>query len=98
MRVPIIEDVTWERLATTLAPYPIYAADGGSGALWYTQIDWRTPSVLIVGNEAHGLSTSARQLAQQTVHIPMRAGIESLNAAMAASIILFEAQRQQMQN
>jgi len=98
MRVPIIQDMTWDNLATTLAPYPIYAADGGVRSVAYTQIDWRTPSVLIVGNEAHGLSSAARQLAQQTIHIPMRAGIESLNAAMAASIILFEAQRQQMLN
>ena len=98
MRVPIFQDMAWDALARTLAPYRIYAADGGGQSVAYTQIDWRTPSVLIVGNEAHGLSTAARQLAQQTIHIPMRAGIESLNAAMAASIILFEAQRQQMKN
>lgn len=98
MRVPIFQDVTWDSLATTLAPCQIYAADGGGQSVAYTQIDWRRPSVLIVGNEAHGLSASARQLAQQTIHIPMRAGIESLNAAMAASIILFEAQRQQIEN
>ena len=98
MRVPIRQDMAWDTLASTLAPYPIYAADGGGQSVAYTQIDWRQPSVLIVGNEAHGLSTSARQLAQQTIHIPMRVGIESLNAAMAASIILFEAQRQQMEN
>ena len=98
MRVPIRQDMAWDTLASTLAPYRIYAADGGGQSVAYTQIDWRRPSVLIVGNEAHGLSTSARQLAQQTIHIPMRAGIESLNAAMAASIILFEAQRQQMKN
>ena len=98
MRVPIFQDMAWDALARTLASYRIYAADGGGQSVAYTQIDWRRPSVLIVGNEAHGLSAPARQLAQQTIHIPMRAGIESLNAAMAASIILFEAQRQQMKN
>lgn len=98
MRVPIIQDIGWDALATTLAPYQTYVADGGGQSVAYTQIDWRIPSVLIVGNEAHGLSAPARQIAHRTIHIPMRAGIESLNAAMAASVILFEAQRQQMKN
>jgi len=57
-------------------------------------VDWTRPSALIIGGEAHGASQEAKELAAATIAIPMRGGAESLNAAMAASVILFEATRQ----
>ncbi len=60
-------------------------------------MDWRAPSALIVGGEAEGASTRARELASTTVSIPMQGGTESLNAAIASAIILFEAARQRRQ-
>ncbi len=54
----------------------------------------RIPSALIVRNEAHGGGEQARTLATDSIAIPMQSGTESLNVAMAASIILFEAVRQ----
>jgi TrmH family RNA methyltransferase len=65
---------------------------GGSRA--YTAVDWRQPAALVVGNEAHGASDDAYTLADGSVSIPMSAETESLNAAIAAGIILFEAARQ----
>lgn len=56
--------------------------------------DWTLPSALIIGSEADGPSDSARALAAETVFIPMPGGTESLNAAMAGTIVLFEAVRQ----
>jgi TrmH family RNA methyltransferase len=47
-----------------------------------------------VGNEAHGVGELAAALAYDTVSIPMAGATESLNAAMAGGIILFEAARQ----
>lgn len=55
---------------------------------------WNKPTVLVVGNEAHGLSSHARQAAPHQVHIPMAKDVESLNSATAAAVILFEIQRQ----
>ena len=75
-------------------PTQRYAADATPQSIDYCAVDWSAPSTLIIGNEARGLSPAARTLANQLVMIPMRAGIESLNAAMAASVILFESQRQ----
>lgn len=49
---------------------------------------------LVIGNEAHGLPESILQDATYTVTIPMTGRAESLNAAVAAGIVLFEAQRQ----
>ncbi|XP_015282901.1 PREDICTED: rRNA methyltransferase 3, mitochondrial [Gekko japonicus] len=56
------------------------------------------PVALVIGGETHGVSTEAKQLAGgtdgQRLVIPVVPGMESLNAAMAASILLFEAKRQ----
>jgi TrmH family RNA methyltransferase len=65
-----------------------------SAAHRYWEIDWRRPSTLIVSNEATGASEPARRLATERVAIPMHAQIESLNAGIAGSIILYEALRQ----
>ena len=46
------------------------------------------PLLLVVGSEARGLSTGIESLLRERISIPMRPGIESLNAAVAASIIL----------
>ncbi|HEY4722478.1 MAG TPA: TrmH family RNA methyltransferase, partial [Anaerolineae bacterium] len=60
----------------------------------YDLADWTLPSALIIGSEADGPSEPARALAAETVFIPMPGGTESLNAAMAGTIVLFEAVRQ----
>jgi TrmH family RNA methyltransferase len=71
----------------------VYLAEANTGRA-YTQCDLRSPLALIVGGEAQGAGENARRLAQSYLHIPMRSGVESLNAAAAAAILLFEASRQ----
>ena len=44
----------------------------------------------VIGNEGHGLSGTALGACSRTVYIPMREGVESLNAAVAASLFLWE--------
>lgn len=58
------------------------------------EIDWTGPSLLIIGSEASGPGAASKAVATHHVSIPLEAGIESLNAAVAASVILFEASRQ----
>ena len=94
MRVPFQTDLSWDAIAHAVAYCHVYCADSTPTSLPYTHVDWRAASALIIGNEAHGISQDAQRIASASVVIPMRPGIESLNAAMAASIILFEAQRQ----
>uniref|UniRef100_A0A670YGN9 tRNA/rRNA methyltransferase SpoU type domain-containing protein n=2 Tax=Pseudonaja textilis TaxID=8673 RepID=A0A670YGN9_PSETE len=62
---------------------------------------WMEASVaVVVGGETHGVSPEAKQLAQRSggkqLAIPVVPGVESLNSAMAASILLFEAKRQRL--
>ena len=56
--------------------------------------DFSGPLALIVGGEAEGASQSARKLADQHVFIPMPGQTESLNAAVAGAILMFEVVRQ----
>ncbi len=64
------------------------------GAVPYDAFDWRRPFALVIGSEAHGVNPVLRQAAESVVHLPMRPGIESLNAAVTAAVLLFEAERQ----
>jgi TrmH family RNA methyltransferase len=84
---------SWAEIAEYVADLPVYLADM-YGDLTYDAVDWRLPWTLIVGSEAHGASTEAADLAQQRITIPMAADTESLNAAAATAVILFEAARQ----
>jgi TrmH family RNA methyltransferase len=59
-------------------------------------LDYRQAVWFVVGNEAHGVSPAVRRLATDAAVIPMRGGAESLNVAMAATILLFEAMRQRL--
>jgi TrmH family RNA methyltransferase len=60
----------------------------------YWQVDWRQPTALLIGGEAEGISAEAGKLATGYAMIPMEQRVESLNAAVAASILLFEGARQ----
>ena len=81
------------RSRSSAAPLKYFLAEAEGGRpCWQT--DFRQPLALIIGAEAEGASPSARRLADGLVTIPMPGRSESLNAAMAASILLFEVVRQ----
>ena len=60
----------------------------------YDSFDLTVRTALVICNEAHGASPEAAKLSRLHVSIPMWNKVESLNAAVAASVILFEAARQ----
>jgi TrmH family RNA methyltransferase len=65
-------------------------------ALSYWDIDLRRPTLILLGNEAAGLSTDLVVSADKQVQIPLMPGVESLNVAIAAALMLYEAQRQRL--
>jgi TrmH family RNA methyltransferase len=83
----------WPAIGARLAGRAVWLAEA-SGDTPYDRVDWLAPSALIVGGEAEGAGAGAAALASGRVSIPMAGGAESLNAAMAATVILFEAARQ----
>ena len=64
------------------------------GSTDYALEDYRPFTAFLIGNEANGLSEQLTKAADRRIRIPMEGQLESLNAAMAASILLFEAARQ----
>ncbi len=89
-----LRKLNWEALPQAVAGYTVLVADAHQG-LPYTQAPWHRPFVLVIGNEAHGVRPPVRALAHAFVHIPLASGVESLNAAVATGVLLFEARRQQ---
>ncbi len=68
-------------------------ADSRAGRT-HTEIDWTRAAALIVGAESTGLTTEEMAIADEALRIPMRSPVESLNVAVAAAIVLYEAARQ----
>jgi TrmH family RNA methyltransferase len=95
--LPARAGLSWEMVAQRLQGAPhmqqVLLAEP-SGAQPYDAFDLTQRTALIVGNEARGPSREAARLATARAGIPMWNKVESLNAAVAASVILFEAGRQ----
>lgn len=65
-----------------------------AGELSYTQKDYRGKTAFLIGNEGSGLTEETVALADFCIKIPMRGKVESLNAAVAAALLIYEAGRQ----
>ncbi|HEX5050605.1 MAG TPA: RNA methyltransferase [Planctomycetota bacterium] len=66
----------------------------GAGQSVHTDVDLRQPLALVVGAEAAGVPGELLRAADARVRIPLREPVDSLNVAVAAGVLLFEAQRQ----
>jgi TrmH family RNA methyltransferase len=71
----------------------IYCATLQNSTSYHTQ-DYTTPTALVVGTEATGLTEEWRNAAKQNIIIPMQGEIDSMNVSVAAAILIFEAKRQ----
>lgn len=70
-----------------------YCATLQNSTSYHTQ-DYTTPTALVVGTEATGLTQEWREAATQNIIIPMQGEIDSMNVSVAAAILIFEAKRQ----
>lgn len=71
----------------------VYAAHL-KGTKCYDAFDYRGASAFLIGSEGNGLTQEAAAMADVYLKIPMGGSLESLNAAMAAGILMYEANRQ----
>jgi RNA methyltransferase, TrmH family len=94
-RLPVLS-LDWMDIRSrfkTEKSFKFYLAEAGAGsAPW--DLDLRSPVGLVIGGEAEGAGESGRQFVDAPVSIPMPGGFESLNAAIAAGILIFEVVRQ----
>jgi len=65
-----------------------------SGKEEYTRIDFKSPSAIVIGSEGKGLSELVEKKCDFVAHIPMRGQINSLNASVAAALVMYEAFKQ----
>ncbi len=70
-----------------------YCATLQNSTSYHTQ-DYTTPTALVVGTEATGLTEEWRREATQNIIIPMQGEIDSMNVSVAAAVLIFEAKRQ----
>lgn len=99
LRVPL-RQFSWEEIRSYLQNFPqinILASDmEGNRSLWQQNLAMQT--AIIIGSEAEGICKEAEQLASDKIFIPMAREVESLNAAIAAGVLMFEVVRQREAN
>ena len=71
----------------------VYGADADAERA-YTEVDWSGRAVLALGSEGSGLRRRVAESCDELVSIPVSGSVGSLNASVAAAVILFEARRQ----
>lgn len=88
-----VEDLQEELRSLQKKGVAVYAAHL-KGERYYDAPDYRGACGFLIGNEGNGLQEATADLAAEKILIPMEGRIESLNAAVSASILMYEAQRQ----
>jgi RNA methyltransferase, TrmH family len=92
LRMPVIS-FTWDHLPRWMSSLRAFVASADAEQN-YDNVDWSGPAAIIIGNETSGVSNAAISYAHGRVGIPLANSVESLNAGVAGSVMLFEAWRQ----
>jgi TrmH family RNA methyltransferase len=94
-RLPHVWDVELKQTIGVLKKSKVHVVGTSPSAVdtidWW---DWRKPSAILVGNEGQGLSDEEVRVCDALLRIPHRPTVESLNSAIAVSVILYEAYKQ----
>ena len=99
-RVPFVtsDDISEAIRMAEDAGIRVHAAILDDTSTPYDEVSFLGSCGIVVGNEGYGLSEEAISASTDKIHIPMLGKNESLNAAMATGIMLFEAARQRRKN
>ncbi|MBC7959867.1 MAG: RNA methyltransferase [Vallitaleaceae bacterium] len=94
-RVPIVENVDLTQVVLTMKQkqVKVYAAHL-EGSQFYDDFQYYTDTCFLIGNEGSGLTKTLTELASDRVKIPLLGQSESLNASIAAGVLLYEVIRQ----
>ena len=71
----------------------VYAAHL-KGETYYDTLSFREPTAFLIGNEGNGLKKETADLSDGYIKIPMEGKVESLNAAVASALLMYETHRQ----
>lgn len=90
MNVWIVSDEKKTVLSLRAAGRRFYAAELRENAQSLSSLDIRADDVFVIGNEGHGIDPALSAVCDGSVYIPIAEGVESLNASVAASVLLWE--------
>jgi TrmH family RNA methyltransferase len=94
-RLAVWTGATFEEALRWCAVRPIRtAATDAAASATHTEVDWTTPRAVVLGPEAGGLTDEEVRACDESLRIPMREPVESLNLATALAVVLYEAARQ----
>lgn len=94
-RIPIVSTRDAQALCEELRSAGVAVlATVPRGGVAMASVDFRAPTALVIGGEGAGLPPELIECADARVSIPMKPPVESLNAAVAAALLVFEARRQ----
>lgn len=93
--IPIIENTELSELKNLKQQgFQIISGAIGDNTIDYVDTDMKKPTIIVVGNEANGVCEEVISISDYCVKIPIIGMAESLNVAVAASILMYESQRQ----
>lgn len=94
-RVPFVYEEDMKDILQKLHQHGIHTyAAHLAGETYYDSFSFRQPTAFLIGNEGGGLRRETADLAEHYLKIPMEGRVESLNAAIATSLLMYEAHRQ----
>ena len=89
LRIFSVEDVEGSISVLREACRRVWAAELRAGARSLTEADVKGSDLFVIGNEGHGIAPSVSEACDGSIYIPIE-GVESLNASVAASVLLWE--------
>lgn len=87
-RLPIVEQIAFDDVRAQIDGMEIVALDAQAPTSIYDFM-WPERVLLVVGSEAHGLGPEIKAASNKHVRIPMQRGLESLNAAVSAAVVMY---------
>jgi TrmH family RNA methyltransferase len=88
-RLPMYQHVPWPNIGGTLTT--TFVAASADGEMLLADLQWPDRFALVIGSEAHGLSPASHSWVRVRVRIPMQPAVESLNASVAAGVLMYAA-------
>lgn len=93
--IDIFEDVGTEKLNSIKnSGFSIFSGVLSDKTIEYTDADFKKPTIIVIGNESNGVSQEVIDISTDLIKIPILGTAESLNASIAAAIIMYEVVRQ----
>ena len=95
--VPVVRVTNLNRVADELKERGVWlVGSDGSAEQEYTRVDYKMPVAVVIGNEGRGIHTLLKKKCDFLVKLPMRGKVSSLNASVAAGILMYEVMRCRM--